>query len=153
MLQDACHGTRRDCLLPMARPSAELTIDSRDNVGSANALQIQLDSSDLKLRKWVDELNTHNELENRGNGDPAVVAIEVANQIVSSPSFHVGMLAMFIMPHAHSRTSESSNSNIWSRTRRTNMSSRLSAILTMRPSLLQSRILSWLRLTKKRRAG
>lgn len=137
----------------MSRPSAELRIDSGDNVRSANALQAQLDSSDLQLRKWVGELNTHNDLENRGNGDPAVVAIEVANQIVSADPLQFGMLVMFTMPHAHSRTSGSSNSNIWSRTRKTNMSSRLSAILTMRLSLLQSRIISWLPSTKKRREG
>ena len=72
----------------MSRPSTEPTIDYGENVRAAKALQIQFDGSDLQLRKKVVELNTHNldggdgiELENR---DPAVVATEVSNQLVSS---------------------------------------------------------------------
>ena len=65
-------------------------MDHGENVRAATALQIQFDGSDIQLCKKVVELNTHDldgdgiELETRGNRDPAVVATEVANQIVSS---------------------------------------------------------------------
>lgn len=72
----------------MSRPPIEPTLDYGENVRAAKEFQMQFDGSDLLLCKKVDELNTHNldglEFENRGHRDPAVVAIEVANQIVSS---------------------------------------------------------------------
>jgi hypothetical protein len=90
----------------MSRPSIEPSIDYGENVRAAKTLQIQFDGSDLQLRKKVVELNTHNldggdglELENRGNRDPAVVATEVTNQLVSLICINSCMLIiMFCSP-------------------------------------------------------
>ena len=72
---------------PMARPSLDLGIELGENVRVAKGFQSQFESSDLHLRKKVKELNAHN-MEDGDDGldsenrDPAVVATDVAAQIV-----------------------------------------------------------------------
>ncbi len=80
----------------MARTSLELNIEHGPNVEAARALQTRLDSSDLHLVKKVMELNSHamegedvldgDDVENR---DPAIVAMDVASQIVRSLSLNL----------------------------------------------------------------
>ena len=73
----------------MSRPSLELGEPGK-NVLAAKALQTQLENANLQLVNKVTELNTHrtddddegSDSERRTHKDPAIVAMEVADQIV-----------------------------------------------------------------------
>jgi hypothetical protein len=73
----------------MSRPSLE-TGKPGENVLAANALQTRLENANLQLVNRVSELNAHrmedddegSDSERRGHKDPAIVAMEVADQIV-----------------------------------------------------------------------
>lgn len=72
----------------MARPSLELGEPGK-NVLAAKALQTRLDSANLQLVNKITELNAHrmdddegSDSEGRSHKDPAIVAMEVADQIV-----------------------------------------------------------------------
>jgi len=90
--QDASRQSRLTNLnnLPvilMARPSLDINIEHGESVRMAKGFQSQFETSDLHLRKKVMELNAHNmEVGDDGldseNRDPAVVATDVAAQIV-----------------------------------------------------------------------
>jgi len=72
----------------MSRPSLELR--EPENVLAAKALQTQLKNANLQLVNKVSELNAHrvddddggSDSEGRSHKDPAIVALEVADQIV-----------------------------------------------------------------------
>lgn len=72
----------------MARPSLELGEPGK-NVLAAKALQTRLESANLQLVNKITELNAHRMDDDEGSDseggshkDPAIVAMEVADQIV-----------------------------------------------------------------------
>lgn len=83
------NSTVNNTFKSMSRPSLELGEPGK-NVLAAKALQTRLESSNLQLVNKITELNTHrmddddegSDSEGRSHKDPAIVAMEVADQIV-----------------------------------------------------------------------
>jgi len=76
--------------MPVTRPSLELSVEHGELVRKARELQAHLEGSDLQLAKKVIELNARDtegqagsDNEDEENKDPAIVAMDVAAQIVS----------------------------------------------------------------------
>lgn len=135
----------------------ERSAEQDQYLDAAAQLKAQYEAANLQLDHHMREFAKYKyDTDDFGDGDemrpkdPAIVASDVAAQIVSLPSPQLSTTCSFLASRCR-HFCGNSNSNTWSKTPRISMSSPLSATLTTHPSSLRMTTRSSQPPTKRRK--